>query len=136
MKKEEKRQQTIFGQLVEAMEERGLYDESLDPAITMLASVMELYEQAHEAVGKELLIVQTSREGEKRVIINPAFQAESVCAEQIRKYMRDLGLVVAKPSGMVSREKDTRPRPGDKLVALMETMEAPRPRLYRKKAAK
>lgn len=125
----------IFARLVEAMEERGLYDESLDPAIRMLASVMELYEQAHKAVGDELLIVQTSREGEKRVIINPAFQAESVCAEQIRKYMRDLGLVVAKPAGMVSREKDTRPRSGDKLVTLMEAMENPRPRLYRRKAA-
>lgn len=118
--------------LKECLEGKGLYDPTLDPAIKTLASIMERYDDVHDAVGKEILITQISREGDVRHMLNPAATLEVQLAEQIRKYMRDLGLVVAKPAGFVSQEKDTRPRNGDKLVTLLSSIEQPKAKLYKK----
>lgn len=121
-----------FEELKMCMEDKGLYDPTLDPAIRTLASVMERYDEVHAAVGREMLVEQESREGDRRVLLNPAAQFEVSLGEQIRKYMRDLGLVVAKPAGFVTQEKDSRPRSGDKLVTMLEKMDQPKVQLYKR----
>lgn len=121
----------IITMLKDSMEARGVYDVSLNPAIDMLASLMIVYNEAVEAVGADITILQTSREGDDRTILNPAFQAMATTGEQIRKYMRDLGLVVAKPAGFISQEKDPTPKQGDKLMNMMELVSHPKPRLYK-----
>lgn len=106
-------------ELRQSMKARGVYDKSLEPAIGMLASLMAVYDEATGTVTGKVLITQTSREGDDRAILNPAFQAMATAGEQIRKYMRDLGLVVAKPAGFVSQEKDNAPKEGDKLMSVI-----------------
>lgn len=121
-----------YEELRQCLEAKGLFDDSLDPAVRTLAGLMERYDKAHAEVGRQLLITQTSREDNPRTILNPAAQLEIQLAEEIRKFMRDLGLVVAKPAGFVSQEKDSRPRNGDKLVSMMEQIEQP-VKLYKKR---
>lgn len=133
MKTKMKTKEDYYIILRDAMDERGVYDESLDPAINVLSGIMAAYDKAQESVIKDgLIYTEESREGNIRHVTNPAFLLMNQLSEQIRKYMRDLGLVVAKPAGFVSTEKDTTTRPGDSLKAMIETLNAPQPKKYRK----
>lgn len=129
---EEKRHYVL--EIRERLEGRGLYDESLEPAIGVLAGLMYRLDTIRESVAEEgTMLTVVSREGNPRSVLNPAVQAEIQCTEEILKYFRDLGLSVAKPSGFVNQEKDARPRTGDRLVSLMEGLGGQKPTLYRKK---
>lgn len=126
MEKEE-----ILEMIKESMEARGVYDKSLDPAVSMLASLMSTFEQASEEVNGNITVEQTITDGYIRKVVNPALQPMLTTSEEIRKYMRDLGLVVAKPAGFVSQEKDSAPKQGDRLMSMMELVSHPKPRIYK-----
>lgn len=115
-----------------ALEARGVYDESLDITIGKLAMLYEQFDEASAVVGDEMVITQKSREGDERQLLNPAAPFLSTLAELIRKYNRDLGLMVAKPAGFIAQEKDTRPRSGDNLMSIMERIEQPKVRKYKR----
>lgn len=121
----------ITDELRQCMKERGVYDESLEPAMRILATQMHAYQVAATEVEAEMVIAETSREDDLRRRVNPAFTVMSTLGEQIRKYMRDLGLVVAKPAGYVSKEKDTAPKSGDRLTSLMEAITEPKAKVYK-----
>ena len=134
MTKEETKKKTkedYYLILRDAMDERGVYDTSLDPAVKILAGLMVTYDDLQGETESGLILNEYSREGNVRHVTNPAFQLIQSVTEQIRKYMRDLGLVVAKPAGFVSTEKDNT-RPGDSLKAMIETLNAPQPKKYSK----
>lgn len=123
----------IFEHLKGCMQERGLYEESLDPAILMLAGLMETYQKYFDEVKEERVIRSETTGGAPKPLLNPAFNAMSMLAEQIRKYMRDLGLVVAKPAGFVSQDKDTGvPNQNDKLTTMLGMVARPRMAVYKK----
>lgn len=129
---EEKRHYVL--EIRERMEARGLYDESLEPAIGVLAGLLCRLDTIRESIAEEgTMLTVVSREGNPRTILNPAVSAEIQCTEEIRKYFRDLGLSVAKPAGFVNQEKDARPRSGDRLVSLMEGLGGQKPTLYKRK---
>lgn len=121
-----------IGKIREALEERGVYDESLDITIEKLAMLYEQFDKASAVVGDEMVITQKSREGDERQLLNPAAPFLSTLAELIRKYNRDLGLMVAKPAGFIAQEKDTRPRSGDNLMSIMERIEQPKAKKYKR----
>ena len=120
-------------ELRERLEGRGLYDESLEPAIGVLSGLLCRLETIRKSIDENgTMIEQVSREGNVRQLLNPAVSAEISCVEEVRKYFRDLGLSVAKPAGFVNQEKDARPRTGDRLVSLMEGLGDSRPSYYKK----
>lgn len=122
------------GQLRLAMEGLGRYDENYGPAIRQLASAMEQYDRAVEAIGEDLVVETESREGDRRLLLNPAFQAVNILGEQIRKWMRDLGLVVAKPAGYTGQEKDRSGAKVDAFATMLSDMAHPKVRLYKRSA--
>lgn len=125
-------QEEIYASLVSSMKERGLYEESLTPSIVMLASLIRTYNNAYDEVCDQVTYTEISREEKERHVINPAFQAMATLSEQIRKYMRDLGLVVAKPAGFVSQSKEPSPNQGDKLSSMIEMVSHPKMSVYKK----
>lgn len=123
----------IFDYLVACARDRGLYDSSLDPAIMTLAGMMYAYQRYYEEVTAEPVIVSETTGGAPKPLLNPAFTALATLGEQIRKYMRDLGLVVAKPAGFVSQEKEIAPTSqGDKLSTMLEMVARPRMTMYKR----
>lgn len=117
--KKKKTMQDIHDELVECMVGRGLYEETLEPMIWDLTALKERFAQVNEAMSEGLEINNKSREGKDRIKVSPAASLLVPIAEEIRKYMRDLGLAVAKPAGFVGTEKDPRSPAGDKLMSMM-----------------
>lgn len=117
--KKKKTMQEFHDELVECMVGRGLYEETLEPMIWDLAALKERFAQVNEAMSEGLEINNKSREGKDRIKVSPAASLLVPIAEEIRKYMRDLGLAVAKPAGFVATEKDPRSPAGDKLMSMM-----------------
>lgn len=117
--KKKKTMQEIHDDLVECMVGRGLYEEALEPMIWDLAALKERFAQVNEAMSEGMEINNKSREGKDRIKVSPAASLLVPIAEEIRKYMRDLGLAVAKPAGFVATEKDPRSPAGDKLMSMM-----------------
>ena len=113
--------------IISALTERGLYDESLDLAIETLAGLLETHERVEAELVNEPYITQYSREGDERRLANPMSNLYVSTTEAIRKWMRDLGLVVAKPAGYVAQEKDDRPRQGDSLNCVLKALNADKP---------
>lgn len=117
----------------ERLESRGLYDPSLEPAIGVLAGLLCRLDSIRESIDRDGTMIESiTREGNTRMSLNPAVQAEISCTEEVRKYFRDLGLAVAKPAGFVNQEKDSRPRSGDRLVSLMESLGSSRPAVLKR----
>lgn len=124
----------IFDYLVVCMRDRGLYEESLDPALMVLAGMCYAYQCYYDKTVASPVIYSETTGGAPKPLLNPAFNALSVLGEQIRKYLRDLGLVVAKPAGFVSQSKEVAPTSqGDKLAAMLETVAQPRMAVYKKR---
>ena len=117
--KKEKTMQDIHDELVECMVGRGLYEETLEPMLWDLAALKVRFSQVNAAMAESLEINNKSREGKDRIKVSPAASLLVPIAEEIRKYMRDLGLAVAKPAGFVATEKDPRSPAGDKLMSMM-----------------
>lgn len=88
--------------LTGAMQELGTWRESYAPAVHVLAGVLRRYEQARQLCDESLIITEKSREGDSRQMLNPAFQAEKVCADQVRRYLGELGLLIS----IKSKSKD------------------------------
>lgn len=126
----------IFDYLVVCVRDRGLYDSSLDPAIMSLAGMLYVFQRYFEQVVAEPVIDSETTGGAPKPLLNPAFTAMATLGEQIRKYMRDLGLVVAKPAGFVSQEKEVAPTSqGDRLSTMLEMVTRPRMTVYKRAAA-
>lgn len=89
---------TFAKNIKKAMEERGIYQPYFDMTIHLLASTYKRYEQARKMVDKELVITETSREGNSRKSVSPAFVVEVKCLELIRKYAKELGLFLNEKS--------------------------------------
>lgn len=121
-----------IGKIREALEERGIYDESLDITIEKLAMLYDQFDRACEVVSGEMVVHQISREENERQLLNPVAPYLGTLAELIRKYSRDLGLMVAKPAGFIAQEKDTRPRSGDNLMSIMERIEQLKAKKYKR----
>lgn len=127
----------LFDYLVACAQDRGLYDSSLDPALMTLAGMMYAYQRYFEQVVAEPVIESETTGGAPKPLLNPAFNAMAMLGEQIRKYMRDLGLVVAKPAGFVSQEKETAPASqGDKLTTMLGMVAQPHMAVYKRPTAK
>lgn len=127
----------LFDYLVACAQDRGLYDSSLDPALMTLAGMMYAYQRYFEQVVAEPVIESETTGGAPKPLLNPAFNAMAMLGEQIRKYMRDLGLVVAKPAGFVSQEKETAPTSqGDKLTTMLGMVAQPHMAVYKRPTAK
>lgn len=68
---EEKRHYVL--EIRERMEARGLYDESLEPAIGVLAGLLCRLDTIRESIAEEgTMLTVVSREGNPRTILNPA----------------------------------------------------------------
>lgn len=120
----------------ERLEGRGLYDESLEPAISVVAGLLTRLDAVRKSIEEDgTMLEQVSREGNTRRYLNPAVQCEVQITEEIRKYFRDLGLSVAKPAGFVNQEKDARPRTGDPLMNLMQSLGSAKPKTMKKRRA-
>ena len=89
---------TFAKNIKKAMEERGIYQPYFDMTIHLLTSTYKRYEQARKMVDKELVITETSREGNSRKSVSPAFVVEVKCLELIRKYAKELGLFLNEKS--------------------------------------
>lgn len=123
----------LFVYLVACARDRGLYESSLDPALMTLAGMVYAYQRYYEQVVAEPVIDSETTGGAPKPLLNPAFNAMSVLGEQIRKYLRDLGLVVAKPAGFVSQEKEVAPTSqGDKLTTMLGIVAQPRMSVYKR----
>ena len=76
-----------------ALEGKGLYNESLEITIHMLACCLTRYAEIQSALDEDFLMVATrSREGNAKFSINPLFVMQEHQGEQIRKYLRELKL--------------------------------------------
>lgn len=123
----------IFDCLIACARDRGLYDSSLDPAFVTLAGMMFAYQRYYEEVVASPVVESKTTGGAPKPLLNPAFTAMATLGEQIRKYMRDLGLVVAKPAGFVSQEKDVAPTSqGDRLTTMLEMVGQPKVAVYKR----
>lgn len=123
----------IFDCLVGCARDRGLYDSSLDPAFVTLAGMMFAYQRYYEEVVASPVVKSATTGGAPKPLLNPAFTAMATLGEQMRKYMRDLGLVVAKPAGFVSQEKEIAPTSqGDRLTTMLEMVGQPKVAVYKR----
>lgn len=133
-KKDRDRIEYYEGRVREAVESLGRYRDGYGLAIRQLAVELALYDSVLEALGKDITVEEVSREGNPRLNLNPAFNVLGQLGEQIRKLMRDLGLVVAKPAGYTGVER-VDPARTDTLTAMLEDAAGGVPKLYRRAKA-
>ena len=76
-----------------ALESKGLYNDSLEITIYMLASCLAYYAKLKSELDDDELMVKTySREGNAKYSVSPLFVMLEHQGEQIRKYLRELKL--------------------------------------------
>ena len=76
-----------------ALNDKGLYNESLEITIYMLASCLAYYAKLKSELDDDELMVKTySREGNAKYSVSPLFVMLEHQGEQIRKYLRELKL--------------------------------------------
>ena len=76
-----------------ALNDKGLYNESLEITIYMLASCLAYYAKLKSGLDDDELMVKTySREGNAKYSVSPLFVMLEHQGEQIRKYLRELKL--------------------------------------------
>ena len=76
-----------------ALNDKGLYNESLEITIYMLASCLAYYAKLKSELDDDELMVKTySREGNVKYSVSPLFVMLEHQGEQIRKYLRELKL--------------------------------------------
>ena len=79
-----------------ALENKNIYNDSLEITIHMLACCLTRFAEIQRALDEDDLIVTTcSREKDLRRSVNPLFVMQEHQAEQIRKYLRELKLTNA-----------------------------------------
>ena len=77
-----------------ALKDKGLYNESLELTIHMLASCLALHARIQTEIDgdTDLVITTYSREGNAKHSVSPLFVMLEHQAEQVRKYLRELKL--------------------------------------------
>ena len=76
-----------------ALKSKGLYTDSLEITIHILACSLTRYAQIQDALDKsDLTVITYSREKNAKYSINPLFVMQEHQGEQIRKYLRELKL--------------------------------------------
>lgn len=113
-----------------ALESKGLYNDSLEITIHMLACCLSRYAEIQSALDDDDLMVTTySREGNKKYSINPLFVMQEHQGEQIRKYLRELKLTNVSAASEAGDEEGTNDL--NKLFSVINGGESKGPKLLR-----
>jgi|GEM_PF-604430 len=91
-----------------AMNAQGTYSKSLDITISLASgSLFAFYKAAQELESGDLVVTETSREGNERKVCSPYYIIMHNSAEQARKYMRELRLTRATIEGDAEEDELT-----------------------------
>lgn len=83
------------GLIVEALKAADIYKPEKDPAIYMLATLLELYQKTREEIDKKGLTVEDSTKTTLKTKANPAVAMNLSYAKAIQQYLQQLGLSAA-----------------------------------------
>ena len=78
-----------------ALEAADLYKPEKEPAIYMLATLLELYQKTRAAIDKDGLTVENSTKTTFKTVANPAVAMNLSYAKAIQNYLQQLGLSAA-----------------------------------------
>jgi hypothetical protein len=78
-----------------ALEVADLYKPEKEPAIYMLATLLELYQKTRAAIDKDGLTVENSTKTTFKTVANPAVAMNLSYAKAIQNYLQQLGLSAA-----------------------------------------
>ncbi|MBQ7438932.1 MAG: P27 family phage terminase small subunit [Paludibacteraceae bacterium] len=78
-----------------ALEAADLYKPEKEPAIYMLATLLELYQKTRAAIEKDGLTVENSTKTTFKTVANPAVAMNLSYAKAIQNYLQQLGLSAA-----------------------------------------
>ena len=79
----------------DALEVADLYKPEKEPAIYMLATLLELYQKTRAAIDKDGLTVENSTKTTIKTVANPAVAMNLSYAKAIQNYLQQLGLAAA-----------------------------------------
>ena len=79
----------------DALEVADLYKPEKEPAIYMLATLLELYQKTRAAIDKDGLTVENSTKTTFKTVANPAVAMNLSYAKAIQNYLQQLGLSAA-----------------------------------------
>lgn len=79
----------------DALEVADLYKPEKEPAIYMLATLLELYQKTRDAIDKDGLTVENSTKTTFKTVANPAVAMNLSYAKAIQNYLQQLGLSAA-----------------------------------------
>lgn len=79
----------------DALEVADLYKPEKEPAIYMLATLLELYQKTRAAIDKNGLTVENSTKTTFKTVANPAVAMNLSYAKAIQNYLQQLGLSAA-----------------------------------------
>ena len=98
----------IEAMIKRAMSAQNTYSKSLDITISLAAgSLFTFYKAAQELESGDLVVTETSREGNSRQTCSPYYIIMHNSAEQARKYMRELRLTRATIEGDAEEDELT-----------------------------
>lgn len=80
--------------IIKAMKYNGDYNESYDLVIAQLADVQEIAEGAHKQIieNPDVFIKHTDRNGNIKMMVNPAYNVWFDLQNTISRYLYELGL--------------------------------------------
>ena len=78
-----------------ALEAADLYKPEKEPAIYILATLLELYQKTRAAIDKDGLTVENSTKTTFKTVANPAVAMNLSYAKAIQNYLQQLGLSAA-----------------------------------------
>lgn len=80
--------------IIEAMKYNGDYNESYDLVIVQLAEVQEIAEGVHKQIleNPDVFIKHTDKNGNIKMMVNPAYSVWFDLQRTIGSYLRELGL--------------------------------------------
>lgn len=113
--------------IVSALEQAGLYKPEKEPAIYMLATLLELYQRTRASIDKDGLTVEDSTTKTLKTKANPAVAMNLSYAKAIHQYLQQLGLSAAITTRGASSGTDsgTEPNPLDELRRAIEGNRSP-----------
>ena len=113
-----------------ALESKGLYNDSLEITIHMLACCLTRYAQIQDALDKgDLMNVTLSREKNVKYSISPLFVMQEHQGEQVRKYLRELKLTNMSAASEAGDDEGTNDL--NKLFSVINGGESKGPKLLR-----
>lgn len=91
-----------------ALKGKGLYNDSLEITIHILACCLTRYAEIQNALDKgDLTVITYSREKNAKYSINPLFIMQEHEGEQIRKYLRELKLTNMSAASEIDDDEST-----------------------------